>query len=152
MSGAEWNGIKDTNTSEFESEKLDWSTAPIIFFTPSPFLELEELVGVIYIGDYVSWLDWLSKVNGLYGKAHTVAKHFDQFIEDVIEEHISYNRRVDSDSKQQNDFVDILLSIEKTNIVGFPIDRTAMNSLILHEAGVFCSALLFPSLGDNFLP
>ncbi|KAK7362877.1 hypothetical protein VNO77_05002 [Canavalia gladiata] len=88
------------------------------------FLELGELMGTVCIGDYVPWLDWLSKVNGLYGRAHRAAKHMDQFLEDVIEEHI------DSDSKQQSDFVDILLSIEKTNAVGFPIDRTAMKGLI----------------------
>ncbi|KAJ1405497.1 Cytochrome P450 [Sesbania bispinosa] len=100
-------------------------------------LELGELLGSISIGDYIPWLDWLGKVNGIYGRADRVAKHLDEFIDEVIEEHISCWSRnskdghVDLDSEDQNDFVDVLLTIQNTSSIGFPIDRTAIKALIL---------------------
>ncbi|KAJ1417612.1 Cytochrome P450 [Sesbania bispinosa] len=100
-------------------------------------LEFEELLGSFSIGDYIPWLDWLSKVNGMYGRAERVAKHLDEFIDEVIEEHISCRSRnskdgdVDLDSEDQNDFVDVLLSIQKTNSIVFSIDRTAIKALML---------------------
>jgi hypothetical protein len=95
--------------------------------------EFVELLGTICIGDYITWLDWLGKVNGFYSRAKKCAKYLDEFIEQVIEEHISHHRfrngTVDND--EQSDFVDVLLSVQKTNAIGFPIDRTAIKALIL---------------------
>ncbi|KAL5054259.1 hypothetical protein RYX36_034941 [Vicia faba] len=94
--------------------------------------EFGELLGTISIGDYIPWLYWLGKVNGFYRKAERVAKHLDEFIEEVIEDHIS--RRSDEDvGVDDNDFVDVLLSVQKTNATGFLIDRTAIKALILQE-------------------
>ncbi|KAG5038404.1 hypothetical protein JHK86_019244 [Glycine max] len=100
----------------------------------SLLLEFGELLGAVSIGDYVPWLDWLmSKVSGLFDRAQEVAKHLDQFIDEVIEDHVRNGRNgdVDVDSKQQNDFVDVLLSMEKNNTTGSPIDRTVIKALIL---------------------
>ncbi|CAK8577743.1 unnamed protein product [Lathyrus sativus] len=91
--------------------------------------ELVELLGTICIGDYIPWLDWLGKVNGLYRKAERVAKHLDEFIEKVIEDHI--RGRSDEDVGVDNDFVDVLLSVQKTNAIGFQINRTTIKALTL---------------------
>jgi cytochrome P450 len=88
-------------------------------------LEFGELLGTVCIGDYIPWLDWLGKANGFYTRAEKCAKYLDEFIEQIIEEHISV------DGEDQNDFVDVLLSVQKTNDIGFPIDRTAIKALIL---------------------
>jgi hypothetical protein len=95
--------------------------------------EFEELSGTVSIGDYIPWLDLLGKVNGLYSRAEKCAKYLDEFIEQVIEEHISRcsDGDVSVDGEDQNDFVDVLLSVQKTNDIGFPIDRTAIKALIL---------------------
>ncbi|KAK2436798.1 cytochrome P450 736A117 [Trifolium repens] len=95
--------------------------------------EFVELLGTICIGDYITWLDWLGKVNGFYSRAKKCAKYLDEFIEQVIEEHISHHRFKNGtvDNEEQNDFVDVLLSVQKTNAIGFPIDRTAIKALIL---------------------
>ncbi|CAJ2678518.1 unnamed protein product [Trifolium pratense] len=96
------------------------------------FLEFGELLGTVCIGDYIPWLDWLGKVNGLYRRAEKCAKYLDEFIEQVIEEHISHRlRNGNVDNEEQSDFVDVLLSVQKTNASGFPIDRTAIKALIL---------------------
>ncbi|WJX52173.1 hypothetical protein P8452_38310 [Trifolium repens] len=95
--------------------------------------EFGELLGTVCIGDYIPWLDWLAKVNGIYRRAEKCAKYLDEFIEQVIEEHISRwsDGDVSVDSEDQNDFVDVLLSIQKTNAIGFPIERTSIKALIL---------------------
>ncbi|KAG4959934.1 hypothetical protein JHK85_037383 [Glycine max] len=100
----------------------------------SLLLEFGELLGAVSIGDYVPWLDWvMNKVSGLYERAQRVAKHLDQFIDEVIEEHVRNGRdgHADVDSEEQNDFVDVMLSIEKSNTSGSLIDRSAMKALIL---------------------
>ncbi|PNX96920.1 cytochrome p450 71a1-like protein, partial [Trifolium pratense] len=100
-------------------------------------LEFGELLGTVCIGDYIPWLDWLGKVNGLYSRAEKCAKYLDEFIEQVIEEHISHRlRNGNVDNEEQSDFVDVLLSVQKTNASGFPIDRTAIKALILACRGV----------------
>ncbi|XP_058730889.1 cytochrome P450 736A117-like [Vicia villosa] len=93
-------------------------------------VEFMELLGTVCIGDYIPWLDWLGKVNGFYRKAERVAKHLDEFIEEVIEDHI--RRRSDEDvGVDDNDFVDVLLSVQNTNAIGFPVDRTTIKALTL---------------------
>lgn len=84
------------------------------------------LVAVSVGEDYVLWLDWMSKVNGLSQRAHGVAKNLDQFIDEVISDHVRNGRdgHVDVDSEEQNDFVNVLLSIEKSKTTGSTIDRT----------------------------
>jgi len=58
----------------------------------------------------------------------------DQFIDEVIEEHIIRNGRYGVvDSGDHDDFVDVLLSMEKNNAntTDSLIDRTAIKALIL---------------------
>jgi len=96
--------------------------------------EFEELLGTVCIGDYIPWFDWLGKFNGFYSKAEKVAKQLDEFFEEVIEEHISGDRsngHVGVENEEHSDFVDVLLSLQKTNAMGFPIDRTSIKALIL---------------------
>ncbi|XP_027357277.1 cytochrome P450 71A26-like [Abrus precatorius] len=95
-----------------------------------PMNEMVELLGVSVLGDYIPWLDWLGRVNGVYGRAERVAKQFDEFFEEVIDEHVS-KRDNDVDGEGQNDFMDILLGIQKTNPIGFQIDRTTIKALTM---------------------
>ncbi|WJX52171.1 hypothetical protein P8452_38309 [Trifolium repens] len=85
------------------------------------------------VAHLLRWLDWLGKVNDFYSRADKCAKYLDEFIKEVIEEHIfrSSDGDVSDDSEDQNDFVDVLLSVQKTNAIGFPIDRTSIKALIL---------------------
>ncbi|KAJ0617834.1 putative indoleacetaldoxime dehydratase [Helianthus annuus] len=40
------------------------------------------------VGSYVPWLSWVDRLTGLLGRAETVAKEFDAFLEVVIKEHV----------------------------------------------------------------
>ena len=54
----------------------------------------------------------------------TLTHHW--FIDEVISDHVRNGRdgHVDVDSEEQNDFVNVLLSIEKSKTTGSTIDRT----------------------------
>ncbi|KAF2282869.1 hypothetical protein GH714_043353 [Hevea brasiliensis] len=92
--------------------------------------EFGELLGCFDVGDYISWLGWINHVNGLYARAEKVAKEFDDFLERVVQEHItdSDDGRHENNSK---DFVDVLLWIQKENNAGFPIDAASIKAIIL---------------------
>ncbi|KAB1217264.1 Cytochrome P450 71A25 [Morella rubra] len=95
-----------------------------------------DLLGAFSVGDYIGWLAWMSRVNGLNARAEKVAKQLDDFIEGVVNDHINSPARgidghVNSENEDQKDFVDILLSIQKENAIGFPIDRLSIKALIL---------------------
>jgi len=94
-----------------------------------PLNEMMELVGAPVIGDYIPWLDWLGNVNGMYGRAKSVAKQLDQIFDQVVDEHVS--RRGHDGDQEENDLVDVLLKIQKENTTGFQIDRTIIKALIL---------------------
>nr|KYP61990.1 Cytochrome P450 71A6 [Cajanus cajan] len=103
-----------------------------------PMSELEELLGASVLGDYVPWLDWLGRVNGVYGRAKRAAKHLDEFLDEVVDEHVSKRGHDDDDDgdEGQNDFVDILLRIQKTSsTTEFQIDRTIMKALVMDMFG-----------------
>ncbi|KAM1397689.1 hypothetical protein ACFX2I_015235 [Malus domestica] len=92
--------------------------------------EFTELLGTTNIGDYIPWLSWLSRVNGLEAKLDKVAKQFDGFIDRVIQEHMNCSSKIGDDD--QKDFVDVLLSIQKENLAGrFPFDIVTIKALIL---------------------
>ncbi|KAK9995683.1 hypothetical protein SO802_020369 [Lithocarpus litseifolius] len=96
--------------------------------------EMMELLGVNNMEDYIPWLAWVNRVNGLDAKAERVAKQFDDFLEGVIEEHINRKKKGSDDhsleNEDQKDFVDVLLWVQKENKIGFPIDRVCIKALI----------------------
>ncbi|CAN6556611.1 unnamed protein product [Malus baccata var. baccata] len=81
--------------------------------------EFVELLGIIDIGDYIPWLSWLRHV----------AKQFDDFICGVIQEHMNCSSKSEDDDR--NDFVNVLLAVQKENLAGFPIDTVTIKALIL---------------------
>ncbi|CAJ2678511.1 unnamed protein product [Trifolium pratense] len=64
-------------------------------------------------------------------KAEKVAKHLDEFFDKVIEEHISGSRFDGHVGEDNSDFLDVLLSVQKSNDTGFSLDRTAIKGLLL---------------------
>ncbi|GFQ04620.1 cytochrome p450 71a4 [Phtheirospermum japonicum] len=49
--------------------------------------EIMELLGTKSIGDYMPWLTWVNRINGLDAKLDRVAKQTDEFLENVIQVH-----------------------------------------------------------------
>ncbi|KAH1242944.1 Cytochrome P450 71A4 [Glycine max] len=100
-------------------------------------LEFRELLVAVSVGeDYVLWLDWMSKVNGLSQRAHGVAKNLDQFIDEVISDHVRNGRdgHVDVDSEEQNDFVNDML-VAGTDTTYTTLEWT-ISELLKHPKGI----------------
>lgn len=91
--------------------------------------EFVELLGDFFVGDYIPWLAWVSKFNGLEAKLDKVAKGLDEFLEGVVEEHMAQQKS--GDGEEHNDFVDVLVWIHKGNLAGIEIDRTSIKAVIL---------------------
>ncbi|XP_047169988.1 cytochrome P450 736A117-like [Vigna umbellata] len=100
-----------------------------------PMNEMMKMLGDLVIGDCIPWLDWVGRVNGMYGRAKRVAKQLDEFFDEVVDEHVSRRGHDvhddNDDDDEQNDLVDILLRIQKTNALGFQIDKTTIKAIIL---------------------
>ncbi|XP_062029644.1 cytochrome P450 736A117-like [Rosa rugosa] len=102
------------------------------YYSDGGFKELSvdhtELLGSLYIGDYIPWFGWLSRVTGLDAKLDKVAKRFDDFLDVVIQEHMD---NTDQKEEDQKDFIDVLLEIQKENSLGFRIDRVSIKGVVL---------------------
>ncbi|XP_050223172.1 cytochrome P450 736A117-like [Mercurialis annua] len=93
------------------------------------FNDFTYVLGSFDVGDYIPWLGWVNHVTGLYAKAQKVAKELDDFLENVVEEHIASGCYMKEDTNK--DFVDVLLWLQKENLTGFPIDRTCIKAITL---------------------
>ncbi|KAL9264094.1 Cytochrome P450 736A117-like protein [Drosera capensis] len=98
--------------------------------------EFVELIGSFHVGDYIPWLAWIHRLNGLDSRVDKVVRRFDHFLEGVVEEHTArlkkYKNSGDADKKEiVKDFVDVLLDIQRDKTLGFPIDRDSIKGLLL---------------------
>lgn len=91
--------------------------------------EFVELLGVVDIGDFVPWLKWVNRVSGVYGRVERNAKELDDFMESVVEEHVDRERK--GGEREGQDFVDVLLEIQRENAAGIPVHRDSVKALIL---------------------
>ncbi|KAM1225724.1 hypothetical protein ACFX13_045156 [Malus domestica] len=91
-------------------------------------VEFAEIMSRINIGDYVPWLSWLSRLNGLDAKQDDLAKRYDDFLETVVQEHMDGDHVKNEDEK---DLVDVLLSLQKANVLAIPIDLVCIKAITL---------------------
>ncbi|XP_031405581.1 cytochrome P450 71A25-like [Punica granatum] len=116
--------------------------------------EFVGLLGAFNVGDLIPSLGWINKLNGLDKKVERVAKEFDDFLEQVVEEHVSklnkpyqqeerkYNNDDNNSTRNNNDsdgdgdsdnkdFVDVLLEFQRGNLAGFPLSKLSIKAIIL---------------------
>ncbi|XP_049396243.1 cytochrome P450 71A4-like isoform X1 [Solanum stenotomum] len=100
--------------------------------------ELLALIGTFNIGEYIPWLIWLNKINGLDSRVKKVAKDLDAFLDSVIEERVIRNNKGEYSAGEAKDFVDVLLEIQNGKETGFPLQRDSLKAILLDSfiAGV----------------
>ncbi|XP_019100222.1 PREDICTED: cytochrome P450 71A26-like isoform X2 [Camelina sativa] len=86
---------------------------------------LSKLLGTFSVGSYVPWLAWVDRIRGLDGQLEKTANDLDEFFERVVKDH------EDGDHRDRNDFVDVLLAIQREKSVGFEIDRLSIKAIVL---------------------
>ncbi|MCE5165959.1 hypothetical protein HAX54_013459 [Datura stramonium] len=93
--------------------------------------EVAVFLGIINIGDYIPWLKWVNKINGLDSRLKKVAKDLDAFLESVIEERIIRNKKEEYRKGEAKDFVDVLLEIQNGKETGFTLQRDSLKAILL---------------------
>ncbi|XP_057534642.1 cytochrome P450 736A117-like [Amaranthus tricolor] len=98
--------------------------------------EFLELLGSFRVGDLVPCLEWTNWISGWDSRVEKVVKEFDEFLEQVVEEHEKKGQGERKDGMGENgekvmDIVDVLLDVQKENTTGFAIDRDGIKALIL---------------------
>lgn len=92
--------------------------------------ELASVLGGFDVGTYIPQLAWFSSVMGFYNKVDAVAKEIDEFLERIVDEHITTSQREKVEGAE--DFVDVLLQIyNDKSIPGFSVDRESIKAIVL---------------------
>nr|XP_043635902.1 cytochrome P450 Tp4149-like [Erigeron canadensis] len=92
------------------------------------------LLGVLSIGSYIPLLSWVDRLSALNYRTNEVCRELDEFLEGVIEEHITQRRETNDSvcgSDEGQDLVDILLDVQKENAGGFIVDKDSIKAVIL---------------------
>ncbi|KAG6384735.1 hypothetical protein SASPL_153553 [Salvia splendens] len=79
------------------------------------------------VGDFVPWLGWINRVNGVEAEVENVFKMLDEFLECVLRE---YRMKKLSDDAVVN-FVDALLQFQRESKDSDPVDDDQIKALIL---------------------
>ncbi|XP_010696013.1 3-beta-hydroxylase [Beta vulgaris subsp. vulgaris] len=100
-----------------------------------------KLLGAFSVGDFIPWLSWIDRVNGLEGRLEDVATRMDAFLEKVIQEHqygLSSQKTIHNESEKGENvinFVDILLEIQRENKDALSVDNIKAVILYMFAAG-----------------
>ncbi|KAJ8626016.1 hypothetical protein MRB53_019323 [Persea americana] len=79
------------------------------------------------IADFFPYLEWINKVTGFEEKIHKVFRSLDAFFEEVIEEHLEPTRP----KPEQEDFIDVMLRVQKDTSQGVTLSRLHIKAVIM---------------------
>ncbi|XP_023765079.1 cytochrome P450 Tp4149 [Lactuca sativa] len=94
------------------------------------------LLGAFSVGNYIPWLSWVDRFNGLEARTKNIAVEFDEVLESVLEEHISKKRAVEGDVSGENeegqDLVNILIDAQREHTTtSFTLDKDVIKAAIM---------------------
>lgn len=75
--------------------------------------EFQALLAEFFVCDYIPYMGWLDKLRGLHGRVDKNFKEFDEFYQEIIDEHLDPNRE---QIKDEEDIVDVLLQLKKHHL------------------------------------
>ncbi|KAL1368880.1 cytochrome P450 83B1 [Arachis hypogaea] len=79
----------------------------------------EEMFASFFVSDYIPFLGWIDRINGLNKRLYENFKELDEFYQEVIDEHMDPNRKT---NPEEEDMIDVLLQLKKQR--SFSIDLT----------------------------
>ena len=102
--------------------------------------EFMRLLGSFSVGDFIPWLWWVNRINGLDSRVERVAEAFDEFLDRVVDQHLEDSREFIK-GEEGKDFVDVLLGIqEDSEKDGFSMDRDSIKAVILvKDSTLYCN-------------
>jgi cytochrome P450 len=81
------------------------------------------------VGDFFPYLRWIDVVTGFIGRLKASFEELDAFLDEVLEEH---KARLESDggNSHTNDFVDILLRLQKDDMLDFNLTKNNLKAIL----------------------
>nr|CAA70575.1 cytochrome P450 [Nepeta racemosa] len=93
--------------------------------------EIQNLMGISPVWEFIPWLNWTRRFDGVDQRVDRIVKAFDGFLESVIQEHKERDGDKDGDGDGALDFVDILLQFQRENKNRSPVEDDTVKALIL---------------------
>ncbi|KAK1433867.1 hypothetical protein QVD17_10785 [Tagetes erecta] len=87
-----------------------------------------EVFGGVNLEDVVPWFAWVDRLRGFHGKVDRVAKEMDELFDGVVEDRL---RTTVGGGGDGDDFVGVLIKMEKDNKIRVTLDRLAIKALLL---------------------
>ncbi|GAU25683.1 hypothetical protein TSUD_266100 [Trifolium subterraneum] len=102
--------------------------------------EFQALLAEVFVSDYIPYMGWIDKLRGLHSRLDKNFKEFDEFFQEIIDEHLDPNREHAADEEVM---VDVLLQLKNQHLSS--IDLT-----FDHIKGVLMSRRVAPNWVNNF--
>ncbi|KAF5179983.1 Cytochrome p450 [Thalictrum thalictroides] len=86
------------------------------------------------MGDLIPSLAWVNCLNGINSRVEKNFRDMDNFLCEVVEEHVKKQTRINGDGSDENeeeDLVEVMLGIEKDTTTGIPLTRDNTKAIIL---------------------
>ncbi|KAK9130814.1 hypothetical protein Sjap_011301 [Stephania japonica] len=90
--------------------------------------ESQVLLGGFNLGDYFPSMEWIHTLTGSKERIVRLFQRFDQFFNQMIEEHLNTTTRVRADRK---DLIDVLLDLQKSGSLEMPLTTDNIKAIIM---------------------
>jgi len=90
--------------------------------------EFQALLTASFFSDYIPFMGWLDKLRGLHGCVDRNFKEFDQFYQEIIDEHLDPYRQQITD---EEDIIDVLLELKKKRSFSFDINFDHIKGILM---------------------
>ncbi|KAI5391563.1 hypothetical protein KIW84_076393 [Lathyrus oleraceus] len=91
--------------------------------------EFQALLAEFFVADYIPFTGWIDKVRGLHGRVDKSFKEFDEFYQEIIDEHLDPNRE---QIKDEQVIVDVLLQLMKERSLPFDITFDLIKGVLMN--------------------
>lgn len=89
------------------------------------------VLGGFTFQDFIPALAWVDRVRGHDANVDRIAKELDEFLEEVVEERLEKLMKETRVDEHKENFVDILLKIQKEGSSGISLDRNSIKAVLL---------------------
>ncbi|KAK9726670.1 hypothetical protein RND81_05G229600 [Saponaria officinalis] len=95
----------------------------------------EELLGGVYVGEFIPWLSWINYVNGVENEIKKVTKDMNTCLEAITQQHLDRRNHDKSSVKGNNDektkdLVDVLLGLQHDYTDNSGLDQESIKAII----------------------
>ncbi|KAL2892856.1 Cytochrome P450 71A9 [Bienertia sinuspersici] len=102
--------------------------------------ETQAMLAGFFFSDYFPFMWWIDKISGASSKLESVFREFDQFYQELIDQHLKSNKQK---TKEQQDIIDILLQLGEEQKMQFDVTLDHIKAILMNifVAGTDTSAI-----------